>query len=341
MALIAELGERLEALVRARSGRSDACVVDVTPLPGHSGLTYSFEVHYRSGGQAAAEKQVLRLAPPGVPASGPNDVVRLGKIMESMAQRGIPVPPVRWYDDDARWFGTAFCVVGFMPGERLVLGPRSFGPGEVRGLAPQAIGAMALLHSLEWRELAGVWGAPVSLRAELERLSGLLKRPRLEPEIAVLARRLGEQITARVPQEEDFRCVHGDFQWSNLLFDSGRLSAVLDWELTHLGQAPVDLGWLMLFSDVESWDGSDLVPQGAPGPRDLLELYNAHQERPRAFEELCWFRAFAAYRFAVITAFNLMLHRAGKRPDAKWEEIALSMPRLIRRAERLLRPAAS
>ena len=257
------------------------------------------------------------------------------------AQRGIPVPPVRWYDDDARWFGTAFCVVGFMPGERLVLGPRSFGPGEVRGLAPQAIGAMALLHSLEWRELAGVWGAPVSLRAELERLSGLLKRPRLEPEIAVLARRLGEQITARVPQEEDFRCVHGDFQWSNLLFDSGRLSAVLDWELAHLGQAPVDLGWLMLFSDVESWDGSDLVPQGAPGPRDLLELYNAHQERPRAFEELCWFRAFAAYRFAVITAFNLMLHRAGKRPDAKWEEIALSMPRLIRRAERLLRPAAS
>jgi hypothetical protein len=49
-----------------------------------------------------------------------------------------------------------------------------------------------------------------------------------------------------------------------------------------------------------------------------------------------WFRAFAGYRFGVITCFNLMLHRRGKRHDPEWERIGTSAPRMFERALELL-----
>ncbi len=52
--------------------------------------------------------------------------------------------------------------------------------------------------------------------------------------------------------------------------------------------------------------------------------------------DLNWFRALAAYKFAIITGFNLSLHRRGKRHDPLWEETKLSMTPLIDRANELL-----
>jgi hypothetical protein len=49
-----------------------------------------------------------------------------------------------------------------------------------------------------------------------------------------------------------------------------------------------------------------------------------------------WFRAFAGYRFGVITCFNLMLHRRGKRHDPLWEDTALSAPRMFEHGLELL-----
>jgi hypothetical protein len=57
---------------------------------------------------------------------------------------------------------------------------------------------------------------------------------------------------------------------------------------------------------------------------------------PVAATDVRWFRAFAGYRFGVITCFNLMLHRRGKRDDPHWEEVALSAPRMFERALELL-----
>ncbi len=44
--------------------------------------------------------------------------------------------------------------------------------------------------------------------------------------------------------------------------------------------------------------------------------------------------------FGVITAFNVMLHRTGKRPDAEWDRLAHSVPTLFGRAGELLRGGA-
>src|SRR3546814_650667 len=60
------------------------------------------------------------------------------------------------------------------------------------------------------------------------------------------------------------RVVHGDFRTGNLLVDEQGLRGVLDWELSHRGDAMEDLGWLCL----RSWRfGCDALPVGGFGER--------------------------------------------------------------------------
>ncbi|HEY2702752.1 MAG TPA: phosphotransferase [Candidatus Dormibacteraeota bacterium] len=125
---------------------------------------------------------------------------------------------------------------------------------------------------------------------------------------------------------------HGDFQWSNLLFHRGRLLAVLDWELASTGPVLHDLGWLCVFSDPGSWEMPGMWSATAP-PERLATLYAQHGGEVDA---LPWHRALAGYAFAVIAAFNLMLHRRGKRVDPHYELLAPSIPRLLERALEVL-----
>jgi aminoglycoside phosphotransferase (APT) family kinase protein len=69
-------------------------------------------------------------------------------------------------------------------------------------------------------------------------------------------------------------------------------------------------------------------------PDTLIELYQAAYGQ--AVADLNWYRALAAYKFAIISGLNLSLHRRGKRVDETWETTALSMQPLIDRAQQLL-----
>ena len=70
------------------------------------------------------------------------------------------------------------------------------------------------------------------------------------------------------------------------------------------------------------------------GADSLIDLYTEAYGEP--LPDIDWFRALAAYKFAIITGFNLGLHRRGKRPDPTWETTGLSMEPLVNRALELL-----
>ena len=69
-------------------------------------------------------------------------------------------------------------------------------------------------------------------------------------------------------------------------------------------------------------------------PDTLVQHYE--QAWGEQLPDLSWYRALAAYKFALISGFNLMLHRRGKRDDPLWEETRYSMDTLIARALQLL-----
>jgi aminoglycoside phosphotransferase (APT) family kinase protein len=344
---IERITRQLIALAREKTGDPDATVAGLGALPGHAGVSYSFELSARrpepSGhrGEPTVERLVVRLAPEGVPIAGPTDVVRQARIMASLAATAVPVPPIKWYDNDPRWFGRPFFVVGFVAGDKLALGERTYEAAETRSMVGAAVDALVALHAVPWEPRRADWGDPFSLADEMKRLDNLLDRPTLDPKVVGRARELRERLRQSLPEPRTVRvgCVHGDFQWSNCLFDRGRLNAVIDWELAQIGATLIDLGWLCLFSDPQSWETwetTDLVPPHVPLPEEIAQLYAERTGSNVDAGQVRWFRAFAGYRFGVITAFNLMLHRRGKRPDPTWEDIALSGPRLFERGLELL-----
>ena len=332
MAAEADIGEQLRAFARAKTGDPAAEVRAIHPLPGHAGQSYGFELE----ACGKSEKLVLRVAPPGVRIAGTADIARQGRIMASLAETAVPVPAIRWLDDDPRWFGRPYFVADFITGDKLALGEHEFGAVEQRALGRLTMEMLAALHALPWEPRRAAWGEPVTLAAEMARLDTLLDRPTLDPVIVARTPELRARMIATLPPNPRVGCVHGDLNWTNCLYANGTLRAVIDWELAQIGAVLIDLGWICLFSDRATWVTQNLIPTYVQQPEELAEIYRGIARWPIRDAEIRWFRAFAHYRFGVITAFNVMLHRRGKRHDPMWEDIALTGPRFFERGLELL-----
>ncbi len=117
-ASIEEITRQATTMVRAKTGDPGARISEVTPLPGHAGFGYSFILERTTAGGPSG-KLVLRVAPEGVRIAGPADVVRQARIMKSLADTDVPVPPILWYGDEAEFFGRPYFVDGFVDGFKL------------------------------------------------------------------------------------------------------------------------------------------------------------------------------------------------------------------------------
>src|SRR5882757_674772 len=329
----AEVAAQLTALVRAKTGDSGARAHSLGSLPGHAGFSYSFVLE-RSDGGAPAGNFVVRIAPPGVKISGPADIVRQARVMASLADTPVAVPPVIWYGDEPEFFGRPYFVGGFVEGFKL--GESTLPIAHLKRLARKGIETMAALHNVAWEPRREAWGEPFALSEELKRLDYLLDRPTLDPAVVARAPELRERLRSSLPDSPRIGCVHGDFQWSNVLFNEERPVCVIDWEISLCGATLLDLGWICFFSDPDSWVGRDLVNNSPLTPDEIVDTYAAAAGFPVNRDEVNWFRAFAGYRFGVITCFNVMLHRRGKRDDPLWEDTALSAPRMFEHGLELL-----
>jgi len=327
-ATIEEIIEQLTRLLRAKTGDAGATVAEVTPLPGHAGFGYSFLLNRATAGGPSG-KLVLRVAPEGTRIAGPADVVRQARIMESLADTDVPVPPILWYGDEPEFFGRPYFVDGFVEGFRLVDVPR-MPREETRMLARKGVETLAALHRVDWQPRRSAWGGdPSPLTEEMKRLDHLLDRPTLDPVSVGRAPELRERLRTSIPDAR-VGIVHGDFQFSNILFNHGRVAAVIDWEISLLGPTLLDLGWICFFADPKSFLEGHSSATPAPLTADeIVDIYSSVASFPVSMEQVRWFRAFAAYRFGVITCFNLMLHRRGKRHDPEWERIGMSAPTMF------------
>ncbi|HEY7295416.1 MAG TPA: phosphotransferase family protein [Dehalococcoidia bacterium] len=339
MQALDELHARLIPFCRAQTGDSMAHVADVEVMPGHAGFSYGFTVEWGTVDGPRSEAFVLRLPPPNVRLEGTADVLRQARVLNAVRGSGVPVVDVRWSGDDPRWFGRPYFVVPRLPGDTLRTTPGEWGAvlpaAMLRFMAQQAVEALAGLHRLDWRRAIPEWAPPLEPEADVQRWDRFAERA-ADPELVRLWPELKRRLLERLPREPRMGIFHGDFQWSNLLYDTGdyRLLAVIDWELAGVGPVLNDLGWLMVFSDPESWCHAGRSTAPLPLPAELQAIYGeAFGADPG---DVAWFRALAGYKFAIIGGFNLMLHRRGKRHDPHWEELAPSIPRLFERAIEVL-----
>ncbi len=323
---------QLTSLMRVRTTDAAATVEQLETLPGHAGFSFSFVLKHADPDERT--KLVLRLAPPGVKISGPADIVRQARIMSSLADTAVTAPRVLWCGDEPEFFGRPYSVVEFLEGVKLSDAP--FPADKMKLLARKGIAMLAVLHSLPWEPRREAFGEPLPLDEELKRLDNLIDRPTLDQKVVARGPELRERLRASIPANSRIGCVHGDFQWANVLFDDTDPIALIDWEIASIGPTLLDVGWVSFFADEASW-----IEVGEPRirpltPTEILGAYAKSANFAVDPDEVRWFRAFAGYRFGVITCFNLMLHRRGKRDDPHWEEIAVSAPRMFERGLELL-----
>src|ERR1039458_4876787 len=96
-------------------------------------------------------------------------------------------------------------------------------PAHLKRLARKGIATMAALHNVPWEPRRGAWSQPFALSEELNRLDYLLDRPTLDPAVVARAPELRERLHSSLPANARIGCVHGDFQWSNVLFNEERV----------------------------------------------------------------------------------------------------------------------
>jgi len=331
-------GQDAAAVVRTAVSRRLAAdggalvAFDVLP-DGHAGLTFAAEVVEPGGGRG---RYVVKAAPPGVPRSGSTDILRQAPLLAALHASGFPVPRIVQAVDDTE-LGAAFIVMERLPGHSFIIWRPDevflADPAALPALWLQAAEALAVLHRFAWRARLPAWEAPARLSHELDRWAGLLRHTS-DAAVLCAARTLHEELTRCVPDDEPIGVVHGDFQPGNLLYAEGRMTGVIDWDLAAIGPQGLDVGWLLMMADPQSWT-SEWRPHGSPGPEALLEAYRA--AGGPAVANVAWHRAFANFRLVAITGLNLKLHRSGRRVDAVWELFARCAKPALARAADLLR----
>jgi aminoglycoside phosphotransferase (APT) family kinase protein len=263
-------------------------VLAVRAIPeGHSGFTYWVELDGHRG--------VLRLPPPGARISGPADIPRQAKIMAALHAQGLPVPAIVATSQEPVVDGRPFVLMEAVAGDRIEQAiDRGSNPLE---LAASAVDVLRRFQAVPV-EKTGINGEdPMPLEGELSRWAWLMDRA--PAELTGQAPRLAHLLAERQPRSGPPVLVHGDYHFGNMLFDRGRVAAVVDWEIAQLGQPLLDVCCISLSH----------VPADA-----VREMYGADPDEYR------WYRALTYYKYAAIFGYNLMLHRRGKRPDPSYEQ---------------------
>ncbi|MEE4352304.1 MAG: phosphotransferase family protein [Desulfatiglans sp.] len=329
-----ELTKRLEIFCHAKYEDNGATVEDVHKMPGHAGFSYGFSVRMDEG----VESWFLRLPPPHAKWEGTADVLRQVEVLKALDKTDVPHCRVKWSGKDLKWFGCPYFIVPKLKGDVIRMGRGEWGESlskEQRyDLARQAMSALAGIHRVNWQRDTPYLGRPLSCSDDVKRWDWFLQRA-ADPERLEHASEVRQKLLDNQPSDITVGIFHGDFQLANLFCSlEGRLLAVIDWELVGIGATLNDLGWFVTFSDPAMWSLEWGGQTRFLSPDVLIDLYTEAWGQP--LHNLNWYRALAAYKFALITGFNLNLHRRGKRHDPLWETIKFSMNTLIDQALQLL-----
>jgi aminoglycoside phosphotransferase (APT) family kinase protein len=335
----AAIFDGLSAWARLRLGAA-AEVADVTALGGHSGHTFGFSV-LRGEGDRELQKEefVIRLAPAGVASRGSTDVLRQAPLLRALGSRNLPVAAVCEASDDLSYFGVSFLIVTRLPGRPVMMGPEgvpSWLPASDR-FAAHCLAARSLgcLHRIDVEACLPDWQPARSLSEEIDFWLPILERSR-ESDWIETGRRLRAQLLETAPRGTQIGLCHGDFQTNNVLFSGSgptlSVTGIVDWEIAGVGSTGLDFAWFVMMNDAQAWHPVELR-----GGLDLGALTRCYEvESMRKLEHLDWYEAAACYRMAAIAAYNIRLHRSGRRPDLAWERAAQSIPFMFARGFALL-----
>ena len=255
-------------------------------LPGWSG---PLTVRQFEGGQsnptfqlqAGGSVYVLRKQPPGELLPSAHQVDREYRVMQALEQTDVPVPHMFWLCEDTSVIGTKFYVMEMIEGRlfNATLLPL-LAPDERRAVYLDLARILASLHQVDPAAVGlAEFGPPGNY---YERQIGRWSKQYLASKTEQIDAmdRLMEWLPARIPEQKRSVVVHGDYRLGNTLIHptEPKIVAVLDWELSTLGDGLADLGYVCQDYHGDSYNdeglsGADLPELGIPTETEFVAEY--------------------------------------------------------------------
>ncbi|WP_325098325.1 phosphotransferase family protein [Nocardia gipuzkoensis] len=287
---------------------------------GRSNLTYRLTDGTR--------RWVLRRPPLGHVLATAHDMAREYRVMSALAPTAVPVPDVVLLCDDPHLIGAPFYLMREVAGTvyRTRADTAHLGPARARRISFALVDALAELHTIGPHAvgLEGLGHPEGYLCRQLQRWSKQLaaSRSRDLPDLG----RLRDRLMRAVPPDRAGAVVHGDFRLDNtIVAEDDSLAAIVDWELSTIGDPLADLGLFAAY-----WDGLAEMPgnplsggvsadAGFAPSAELLRRYGS--QTGADLSDLSWYLAFGFFKVAAILEGIHFRYRQGKTVGSGFERI--------------------
>jgi len=293
---------------------------------GRSNLTYVV-------GDGVA-RWVVRRPPLGHVLPTAHDMSREHRVISALAGTAVPVPRTVTMCQDTDVIGAPFYVMEFVAGTpyRSADELEPLGPQRTRAIADSLIDTLVDLHAVDPGSAGlGDFGRPEGyLERQVRRWGKQLdaSRSRDLPGVDDLR----EQLSRAIPASGPAAIVHGDYRLDNVLVDAGdRITAVLDWEMSTLGDPLTDLALLVAYAerrgvDLEIVSNVSTAP-GYPGTDEMIARYAARSGRDTS--SLDWYVGFAFFKLAVILEGIYYRFTQGKTVGEGFDRIGAAVVPLV------------
>ena len=288
---------------------------------------------------------VLRRPPPVLRANSNETMVREARVLAALKGTNVPHPELIAACADEAVLGAAFYLMQPIDGYNATTGlpePFASSPDLRRQMGLSLVDGIAALGAQDYVALGltglgkpdnylerqvSRWKAQLESYAEFPEWDGLKDLP----DIAGVSRWLEEHR----PRTFVPGIIHGDYHLANVMyrFDTPRLAAIVDWELTTIGDPLLDLGWLLATWPEGTTGTVSVTPwEGFPSADELVAHYA--KQTTRDLSHIHWYGVLACYKLGIILEGTYARACAGKAPKATGDQLHASTIGLLERANR-------
>jgi aminoglycoside phosphotransferase (APT) family kinase protein len=300
------------------AGGRDALTARLIP-GGRSNLTYEV-----SDGE---HTWILRRPPLGHVLATAHDMAREHRVISALRGSAVPVPRTYALCSDETVIGAPFYVMQRVAGTpyRDAAELRALGPERTRTISTRMIDVLAALHRVD--------PGSVGL-ADFGRPDGFLARQvaRWRKQLDASRSRdlpgadeLHARLAASVPEQSAPAIVHGDYRLDNLLVnDADEVAAVIDWEMSTIGDPLTDLALLVVYQRLGTLPLPAPVADATTAPgfldqEEMVQRYVAGTGRDPA--RLGFYLGLAAYKLAAVLEGIHFRYQQGKTVGAGFERV--------------------
>jgi len=294
---------------------------------GSSRETYSFDLEWRERGETLRRPLIGRRDPTGGLLKSERE--REFRVIEAMHRAGLRVPEALFLELDPSVMDRPFFLMHRAAGRTSNGAVPASEPAQLREkIAHHFLDELVRIQSLDYRALGlDFLGEPRDLaqpaRVQSAHWTEIYHRDRIGEHYPLLDAAFA-WLAANPVVADRITLVHGDFRSGNYLYDDQGLIAMLDWEMTHLGDPIEDLAWAtMMF-----WGRQELAA-GLMEREVFYRLYEQKSGHPIDRARLRFYQVLGDAKMAVICLTGIRDFIEGRTTDSVMPFLKVLLPALF------------